>query len=85
MRHVRLVVLTTLLSAPALTLAQESEPAPPSETAATQEEDGGPVLSEELPDEAIWGKASPLNEPDESFIPSEAISADAAIAFPVDI
>jgi len=88
MRYMRILIPTVLLIAPAAAPAQEPPPPQPaveSEAAALPEEDGGPVLSEEISDEAIWGKASPLNKPDASFIPSEAISADAAIAFPVDI
>ena len=87
MRYMRILIPALLLIAAAAAPAQQPPPQPAaqSEAAAVPEEDGGPVLSEEISDEAIWGQTSPLDEPDASFIPSEAISADAAIAFPVDI
>jgi len=88
MRRKRTLILAALLTLASLAMAQQppsKEPAAKKEQTPSQEEAGGPVLSEEISDQAVWSKEATSKEADAGFVPSEAISADATIAFPVDI
>lgn len=86
MRRKRILTLATLLASAPLVMAQQPPSSDPGseDPAPAQADIIGPVLSEDIPDSVIWPRKS-APESDEGFIPSEAISADAAIAFPVDI
>ena len=95
MRRNRTLFLVALLVLASLAVAQQPPPTDPSEPTdrATSSQERttpgadviGPVLPEEISDDAVWSEDATSNKADEGFIPSEAISADAAIAFPVDI
>jgi len=93
MRRKRTLILAALLSLASLAVAQQppskqpssNEPTTKEEQSTAQGDAGGPMLSEEISDEAVWSKDATSIDKDAGFVPSEAISADAAIAFPVDI
>ncbi len=82
-----LLLVACWLAAPAYgqTPTPDEEPAAEAETetpepAAEEDED---EEAEELPDIDIW--AEDAAEEDDSFIPTERVSADANIAYPADI
>jgi hypothetical protein len=78
MTHLRtLVVLAAVLVAPVASTAQDAPPPQTPQPAATPPPDQAPQPAAKPPE-----NAAPENE---EFIPSQEISADEAVTFPVDI
>ena len=75
----RLSVILLLVRAAGLALGQTE-----TEEAEEKEPDEAPaeVVEEELPEIDVWAED---DDDEDVFIPTERISADASIAFPVDI
>ena len=90
-----LLLLTMLVGAPVLAQAPpEQEPVTEAETETEAEAEAGEEAEEpaeetvaeeeepELPDIDVWSEE---DQDDDVFVPTESISADASIAYPVDI
>ncbi len=84
-----LLLLTMLVGAPVLAQAPpEQEPVTEAEAEIEEEaeEPAEETVAEEdeldLPDIDVWSEE---DQDDDVFVPTESISADASIAFPVDI
>jgi hypothetical protein len=84
-----LLLLAPLVGAPVLAQAPpEQEPVSAAESEAVEEaeEAAEETVAEEeepdLPDIDVWSEE---DQDDDVFVPTESISADASIAFPVDI
>ena len=77
-------LLAFALAAPAMAQTPPPAEAPAAETEAGDAEEAAPAGDEEtLPDIDIWSEDADQEE--DVFIPTERISADSSIAYPVDI